>query len=44
MSFIANRLTSIAPAETMAMAARAAQLRAQGLEVICLSHAVERLS
>lgn len=37
MSFIASRLSAIAPAETMEMAARAAALRRQGLDVISLS-------
>src|SRR5438093_465266 len=37
MTFIANRLRVIAPAETMEMAARAAALRRQGLDVISLS-------
>ncbi len=37
MSFIAERLGAIAPAETMEMAARAAALRRQGLDVISLS-------
>ncbi|MBF5006912.1 pyridoxal phosphate-dependent aminotransferase [Diaphorobacter caeni] len=37
MSFIATRLGVIAPAETMEMAARAATLRRQGLDVISLS-------
>lgn len=37
MSFIASRLSVIAPAETMEMAARAAALRRQGLDVISLS-------
>jgi aspartate aminotransferase len=37
MSFIASRLQVIAPAETMEMAARAAELRRQGLDVISLS-------
>lgn len=37
MSFVADRLQGTAPAETMAMAARAAQLRREGLDVISLS-------
>ena len=37
MSFIAERLGVIAPAETMEMAARAAELRRQGVDVISLS-------
>ena len=37
MSFIAGRLSAIAPAETMEMAAKAAVLRRQGLDVISLS-------
>ena len=37
MSFIASRLGTIAPAETMEMAARAAALRRQGLDVVSLS-------
>ena len=37
MSFIASRLGTIAPAETMEMAARAAILRRQGLDVVSLS-------
>ena len=37
MSFIACRLNAIAPAETMEMAAKAAVLRRQGLDVISLS-------
>lgn len=37
MSFIAERLRVIGPAETMEMAARAAALRRQGLDVISLS-------
>jgi aspartate aminotransferase len=37
MSFIASRLSVIAPAETMEMAARAAALRRQGMDVISLS-------
>jgi aspartate aminotransferase len=37
MSFIAERLAAIAPAETMEMAARAAELRRRGLDVVSLS-------
>lgn len=37
MSFIASRLGTIAAAETMEMAARAAALRRQGLDVVSLS-------
>ena len=37
MSIIADRVGLIAPAETMAMAARAAELRRQGIDVISLS-------
>lgn len=37
MSIIADRIGLIAPAETMAMAARAAELRRQGVDVISLS-------
>jgi aspartate aminotransferase len=37
MSIIASRLCVIAPAETMEMAARAAKLRRQGVDVISLS-------
>ena len=37
MSFIANRLSVVAPAETMEMAARAAALRREGIDVISLS-------
>lgn len=36
-TFIAQRLAVVKPAETMEMAARAARLRAQGLDVISLS-------
>jgi len=37
MSFLAQRLSAIGPAETMEMAARAAALRARGFDVISLS-------
>ncbi|MCA0239228.1 MAG: pyridoxal phosphate-dependent aminotransferase [Proteobacteria bacterium] len=37
MSFIAKRLAAVAPAETMEMAARAAELRRQGHDVVSLS-------
>ena len=37
MSLLAERLAAIAPAETMEMAARAAALRRQGLDVVSLS-------